>query len=82
MSCLKRCPRLIKTNVVISSEGIRSASLEILAQLQAANLFLIPQEGGEERFRYHHLFQELLLYRLKAENTEEQLDALHRAAGD
>jgi len=38
---------------------------KILEHLERSNLFLIPLDDKREWFRYHHLFSELLQYRLR-----------------
>jgi LuxR family maltose regulon positive regulatory protein len=53
---------------------------EILGVLMSRSLFLVP-DGRGERLRYHHLFAELLRYRLRAsDHTREE--QLRRAAAD
>jgi LuxR family maltose regulon positive regulatory protein len=42
-------------------------SIEELAKLEQANLFLIPLDSEGEWFSYHHLFQEFLQHLLKKE---------------
>jgi LuxR family maltose regulon positive regulatory protein len=49
--------------------------------LEKANLFVVPLDHHGEWYRYHHLFQELLTHKLRAETTEAQRAALHIAAG-
>lgn len=52
-------------------------SQTILAELGAANLFLIPLDQGGLWFRYHHLFRDLLQYRLQRQHDAEYIAALH-----
>ena len=52
----------------------------MLTELTAANLFLIPLDDHNEWVRYHHLFQELLLHRLRADESPATIAALHRRA--
>ncbi|RME97043.1 MAG: hypothetical protein D6768_20620 [Chloroflexi bacterium] len=54
---------------------------EILAKLERDNLFLVALDQRHEWFRYHHLFQDLLRHKLKAETTPAQRVSLHAAAG-
>lgn len=54
---------------------------EILAKLEKDNLFLVALDQRHEWFRYHHLFQDLLRHKLKAETTPGQRASLHIAAG-
>jgi LuxR family maltose regulon positive regulatory protein len=43
----------------------QSPSQQILEELEAANLFVVPLDGGRRWYRYHHLFSDLLQQRLK-----------------
>lgn len=53
----------------------------LLESLERSNLFLIPLDDQRKWFRYHHLFQELLLSDLKA--TDRSLvPELHRRASE
>lgn len=60
------------------AEPIRS-SQAMLERLDAANLFLIPLDTQRGWYRYHHLFADLLRYRLQRE-APEQVPTLHRRA--
>jgi LuxR family transcriptional regulator, maltose regulon positive regulatory protein len=51
-----------------------------LAQLWEAHLFLVPMDTSGERFRYHHLFGEFLVARLKAHGPDRVQSARLRAA--
>ncbi|HKJ27799.1 MAG TPA: LuxR C-terminal-related transcriptional regulator, partial [Anaerolineales bacterium] len=51
-------------------------------ELDQRNLFLIPLDGSRHWFRYHHLFSEFLLDRLKRDWTQQDIEALHRRAAD
>jgi ATP/maltotriose-dependent transcriptional regulator MalT len=54
-------------------------SAELLAQLEQANLFLIPLDDHRRWYRYHHLFAQLLDLQL-AELEPELAPVLHRRA--
>lgn len=55
---------------------------EMLTRLEASNLFLTALDNHRQWFRYHHLFAELLRYRLAQEKDEIAIQLLHqRAAG-
>jgi len=56
-------------------------SREILDTLVQTNLFTFSLDPHGEWFRYHHLFQELLLIRSRAALSPFQLAALHKKAG-
>lgn len=52
---------------------------EILEYLEQSNLFLIPLDEERRWFRYHHLFAEVLLQRLRQSQTG-RLPTLHQLA--
>ncbi len=56
-----------------------SNSKQIIQELDAANLFLVPLDDQHNWFRYHHLFADFLNQRLK-ENRPENISLLHRRA--
>jgi LuxR family maltose regulon positive regulatory protein len=51
-----------------------------LARLEGANLFLISLDNRREWYRYHHLFRDLLRYRLQQEVGAEGTKELHGRA--
>jgi len=51
-----------------------------LAYLDRANLFLVPLDNRREWYRYHHLFAELLQFRLKTIYGATEATDLKRAA--
>ncbi|WP_420644563.1 LuxR C-terminal-related transcriptional regulator [Candidatus Leptofilum sp.] len=53
----------------------------ILAQLEQANLFLIPLDDERRWYRYHHLFADLLRSRL-TQTQSAQIPILHRRASE
>ena len=56
-----------------------SASAAILDQIERQNLFLVPLDSSRRRYRYHHLFRELL--RSELHRTEPGIvPALHHRA--
>lgn len=55
------------------------SSQQILEDLEAANLFIIPLDGERRWYRYHRLFADLLRKRL-ADAQPEQVPILHRRA--
>jgi LuxR family maltose regulon positive regulatory protein len=59
----------------------RTDSAELLAQLERANLFVVPLDDARQWYRYHHLFADLLQSRLQASHPE-QFPELHRRACD
>ena len=54
-------------------------SQALLEHLERANLFLVPLDNHREWYRYHHLFADLLRYRLRRA-CPERLPELHRRA--
>lgn len=55
-------------------------SQAILQALNHANLFLVSLDFERKWYRYHHLFQELLAYRLHVQLTREEIARLHARA--
>ncbi|NJN44963.1 MAG: hypothetical protein HC806_09750, partial [Anaerolineae bacterium] len=53
----------------------------ILEQLERENLFVTSLDPDRRWYRYHHLFREFLLGKLRREN-QELLTRLHQRAGD
>ncbi|MBT8405875.1 MAG: hypothetical protein KJP05_00335, partial [Deltaproteobacteria bacterium] len=51
-----------------------------IAWLKRENLFLIPLDPENRWFRYHHLFQRLLLNQLKRHCSSEEINTLHAQA--
>ncbi len=54
---------------------------ERLRSLQVANLFLVPVGDDVGRFRFHHLFRELLLEELDRRDPDRRVE-LHRRAAE
>jgi len=57
----------------------RGDSARVLAEIERANLFLVPLDEHREWFRYHHLFGELLCDELRRRDTDRERE-LHRRA--
>ena len=57
-------------------------SQETLNQLEKGNLFLSPLDNRREWFRYHSLFADLLMQRLRMSYSEEQISKLHLLASE
>jgi len=66
-------------DALVSDIQPSASSQAILERLDAANLFLVPLDNKREWYRYHHLFADLLRYRLRHEHPERLAD-LHRRA--
>jgi len=54
--------------------------LSILEELKRANLFLVPLDEKAGWFRYHHLFQQMLLGKLLSQKGPDEIADLHRRA--
>jgi LuxR family maltose regulon positive regulatory protein len=57
-----------------------AGSQEILEALQQENLFIIPLDGQRRWFRYHHLFQQLLLVELNKRYSADEIAVFHLKA--
>jgi LuxR family transcriptional regulator, maltose regulon positive regulatory protein len=57
----------------------RDDSARILAEIERANLFLVPLDERRKWSRYHHLFGELLCDELRRRDTDRERE-LHRRA--
>ena len=57
----------------------RTDSDRVLAQLEAANLFIVPLDDERRWYRYHHLFSDLLRSQL-VRTQPETIPELHRRA--
>ncbi len=60
----------------ISHEQVQAT----LDWLERSNLFLVPLDKRKGWYRFHHLFQGLLLQRLQTHCSQEELATLHRRA--
>jgi LuxR family maltose regulon positive regulatory protein len=61
------------------TEGKDRHSQDILESLERANLFVIPLDDERRWYRYHHLFADLLLTRLK-QTQADRVSTLHLGA--
>jgi LuxR family maltose regulon positive regulatory protein len=57
-----------------------SRSRDTLAELDRANLFLVPLDDRRQWYRYHHLFAELLRHQLKTGQSAQEEARLHQKA--
>ncbi|MCC7447314.1 MAG: LuxR family transcriptional regulator [Anaerolineae bacterium] len=67
-------------DAVRSGAATEHDSQSILAQLERANLFVIPLDDERRWYRYHHLFADLLQSILRQRRSTEQINELHRRA--
>ena len=77
---------LLKTSILDSMSGSLCDALtgqdngrQTLEYLEQANLFIIPLDNERCWYRYHHLFADLLNYRLR-QSFPDQISELHRQA--
>jgi LuxR family maltose regulon positive regulatory protein len=52
----------------------------VLEECERDSMFLVPLDSTREWYRFHHLFRDLLRFRLRAEDPELETLLLHRAA--
>lgn len=76
--CAPLIDALIGPNVERGESGIDGAQL--IAKLQKDNLFLIELDTANQWFRYHHLFQDLLLNQLANYSSAQEIAAFHSRA--
>lgn len=67
-----------------AEDGVRGVPGELLEYALQEQLFVLPLDGaaesGERWYRFHHLFRELLLQRLRSSRGPEGVAALHGRA--
>ena len=63
-------------------DAVRSLSNSqvLLRQLHQSNIFVVPLDDEGQWFRYHQLFADLLMARLQASASGEEIATLHRRA--
>ena len=59
----------------------RNDSQSILEQLESDGLFTLSVDAGGHWYRYHHLFQDFLISRLRRQYPYEVFSLYHKAAG-
>ena len=52
----------------------------LLEELERDSMFLVPLDSGREWYRFHHLFRDLLRFRLRAEDRSLEAILLHKTA--
>jgi LuxR family transcriptional regulator, maltose regulon positive regulatory protein len=58
----------------------RSDAHRLFERLEQESMFFVALDAHRERFRFHQLFRDLLRYRLRAEQPQEEARLLGRAA--
>jgi len=76
--CAPLCEAICQEEPENELEGLNGETF--IAWLESENLFLIPLDDRHQWFRFHHLFQELLLNMLKAQLNTEEISALQMRA--
>ncbi|MBT8331027.1 MAG: winged helix-turn-helix transcriptional regulator [Deltaproteobacteria bacterium] len=76
------CGSLCETLCMQSSEPLTNeiSGRDFINWLNQENLFLIPLDAENRWFRYHHLFQNLLINQLKSRESAEKINELHTRA--
>jgi LuxR family maltose regulon positive regulatory protein len=69
----------LSADLVAYVTGEPNAQL-LLEELEDQSMFLVALDTHRSRYRFHHLFQDLLRYRLKAEDPSAEVPLLKRAA--
>ncbi len=64
------------------AEPLNVSGEEFIRTVKSANLFLITLDAGNIWYRFHHMFQQLLLTQLRNTHTVEQINTLHIAVSD
>ena len=72
--------RTIGSHDIDRTGGEPHAVQETLAQLECANLFVIPLDHERRWYRYHHLFRDLLRQRLMNTLPSDRIAQIHLRA--
>lgn len=79
-SFLLRSSCLVRLNGFLCDTVLElSNSQEILTALENSNLFIIPLDTSHQWYRYHDLFRESLLHRIRQENPDAVLHIQRKA---
>jgi LuxR family transcriptional regulator, maltose regulon positive regulatory protein len=72
-------PDAMSADLIGSLTGARNVQ-GVLEELERESMFLVPLDSTREWYRFHHLFRDLLRFRLRAEDPELEVQLLHKAA--
>jgi LuxR family maltose regulon positive regulatory protein len=75
-------PEQFGGTALVTSDEVGQSGQALLERLAEANLFLVPLDDEGHWFRYHHLFQQFLLNRLKQQLPSGDIATLHTQAAD
>ncbi len=78
------CPQLFEAvcSLDSTSENMCLSGREFVDLLQRSNLFTIPLDVQGEWFRFHHLFQEILIKQLEQRLESSEIVTLHLRASE
>jgi LuxR family maltose regulon positive regulatory protein len=77
--CAPLCTAVMAGDADVSTTT--GAAQSMIDYLTKAGLFIMALDEEDAWHRYHHLFAELLRHRLRSQQGEEMVAALHRTAG-
>jgi LuxR family maltose regulon positive regulatory protein len=75
-----KVPSSSEVTVVMDVDDPVGNGQAYLEWLEQTNLFLISLDHQREWYRFHHLFQDLLISKLEAEHSAAQITELHQRA--
>lgn len=78
--CAPLCAALLGNPAEHDHAAATNAAQAMLEYLEQANLFIVPLDNQRQWYRYHHLFADLLRYRLQREQAAPAIAALHHRA--
>ena len=67
---------------IIEGSFGKDDSGKLIAKLDRENLFLVPLDNERRWYRYHHLFQSLLMQHLKDNLSPKRKTRIHQLAGE
>ena len=65
---------------VMGSDASNAQMQATLEELDRSNLFIVPLDGRQGWYRFHHLFQQLLQRQLQAHSSEDEIAMFHKRA--
>ncbi|WP_170297008.1 LuxR C-terminal-related transcriptional regulator [Agromyces salentinus] len=80
MLLLRMAPLDVMTAELVDHVLERSDARQVFERLEHESLFLVAIDPQRTSFRFHHLFRDLLRYRLRSEDPAEKRRLLGRAA--
>jgi len=80
--CAPLCDALFQVDTVRNHTEVVAGGRDFIDWLIDTNLFVMPLDNVNRWFRYHHLFQKLLLDQLRKKFNSEEIAALHSRASE